>query len=143
MLFWYFNNEIVCLTKGTFKGTVEADSWGNICHYPISLHECMFLCLTYLYVFSALTNMTFTGVFQNENSNCMYFTLLQLVFCAFQYHEHLNKFWVLNLFSHSFWRVGESQDSFGFHYILCQKTSWQVPSSLLGFFLLPPNLEVL
>lgn len=40
----------------------------------------------------------FIGVFQNEDSNCIYFTLLQLVFCAFQYHEHLNKFWSLNLF---------------------------------------------
>ena len=50
------------------------------------------LYLTYLYVFSAVTNITFFEVFQNEDSNCMYFTLLQLVFCAFQYHEHLNKF---------------------------------------------------
>lgn len=93
MLFWYFNNEIVCLTKGTFKGTVEADSCGNICHYPISLHEYVFmLSLTYLRVFSTLTNMTFVEAFQNEDSNCVYYTQLQLVFCAFQYLEHLNKF---------------------------------------------------
>lgn len=93
-MFWYFNNEIVCLTKETFKGTVEADSCGNICHYPISLHECMLYALLNipLSVFSTLTNKTFIKVFQNEDSNCIYFTQLQLVFCAFQYHEHLNKF---------------------------------------------------
>lgn len=34
--FGYFNNEITCLINGTFKGTVEADSCSNMCHYPIS-----------------------------------------------------------------------------------------------------------
>lgn len=28
----YFNNEITRLINGTFKGTVEADSCGNMCH---------------------------------------------------------------------------------------------------------------
>lgn len=45
-LFGYFNEEIVCLTKGTFKGTVEADSWDNISHYPISLLGHTFWCFT-------------------------------------------------------------------------------------------------
>lgn len=42
------------------------------------------LSLTYLRVFSTLTNMTFIEAFQNEDSDCVYYTQLQSVSCAFQ-----------------------------------------------------------
>lgn len=33
----------------------------------------------------------------------MYFILLRLVYCAFQYHEQLSKFGFLKSLSHAFW----------------------------------------
>lgn len=45
--------------KELFKGAVEADSCGNICHYPISLRKRMFLCFTEMPpCVSALANIT-------------------------------------------------------------------------------------
>lgn len=66
MLFGYFNSEITRLIKGTFKGTMEADSCGDGCRQPmlILVNTRLFLCLNTPQRFPLLTNMTFTEVFQ-------------------------------------------------------------------------------
>lgn len=89
--FCQFNNEIVCLTKGTLKGTVEADSRGKACHQPITLHKRAFMLYsTHLCALSTLTNITFMEVFQNKDSSCMYFTVPQSTSCGFSIMSHPN-----------------------------------------------------